>query len=166
MTSEQVKKFMAGLTAAGITKYQFSTDLGTHYYNNDRSINLIDTTTESVVNIRSRDKIATPAYPEGICIYVSDFGDIHEARFGASADQVKKFVESYGLSLTSDQLKIIVELDSGNYTINPATGNYNFIPLTDAELAKLSEEEKAKYQEEYEKYNPALSKGFPIRVDL
>lgn len=166
MTSEQVTKFMAGLTAAGITNYQFSTDLGTHYYNNDNAINLVDTASEAVINIRSRDKIATPSYSQGIAMFISDFGDIHEARFGATADQVKAFVKSYGLSLTNDQLKIVVELDSGNYTINPATGNYNFVPLTDAEFQKLSEEEQTEYLKKYNEYYPALNKGFPARIDL
>lgn len=165
MTSEQVTKLINGLKAAGISEYQFSTDLGTHYYNNEAAFNLIDTKSESVLNIRSRDKIATPAYSQGICVYLSDFGDIHEARFGATADQAKKFIESYGLSLDDDQLKILLELDNDNYTINPRTGNYIFTPLTPEEIEKLSDEEKAEYEKNREKYSPDLRKGTAARID-
>lgn len=165
MTSDVVKKLIAGLGAADIKNYQFTTDVGSHYYNNENAFNVIDMATESVINVRSREKIATPAYSQGIQVFVSNFGDIHEARFGATADQVKKFVESYGGSLNDDQLKILVELDSGNYTINPVTGNYNFIPLTDAQLEKLSEEERAEYEKEYKKHFPDLNKGFAARID-
>lgn len=164
MTSEQVTKLINGLEAAGIKKYQFSTDLGTHYYNNENAFNLIDTASEAVINVRSRDKIATPAYPEGICMYISDFGDIHEARFGATAEQAKKFIENYGFSLDDDQLKILLELDNANYTINPATGNYNFIPLTKAQIDELSDEEKEEYYKKYKEYFPDLSKGSAARI--
>lgn len=169
MTTDTMTKFQNALTAVGINDYQLSTDLGTHYYNNEKAIILVDNTTESVLNLRSKDKIGSPAYEGPICIYETDFADIHEARLGCNAEEAKKFVEAYGLSLTSDQFKILLDIESNNTNINSPRNYQKFHFLTEEEIAALSAEEKVKYESDLAKWNEShgdLKKGDSVTVKI
>lgn len=153
-------KFMDAINASGIKKYQFDTDLGTHYYNNDNSIIVIDQEESAVINIRKPFTSDTDCYNNKLMLYVSNFCDIHEARVGGDYETIKKFMESYGLPLDSEQLKILINIDRANYTIMPETGNYLSAPKikTQDEINKMSPEEKEQYEKEIAEYEESVKK--------
>lgn len=148
MNLSQTKKFLEALKTAGIKTYRFSTDLGTHYYNNEHSVIALDEANEMIYNLRTNNNIATPSFKGKIELFASDLADIHECGFAGGYDVVKKFIEAYGLPLDDDQLKVLIKIDTDNYDLKPATGDYvngGFKELSEEELAKLTEEEKAEY---------------------
>lgn len=157
MELSTAKKFMNALKESGITNYQFDTDLGTHYYNNSNSIVAIDESECAAINIRKIFTTNTDPYDRNLVVYISNFCDIHEARVGGTYEQIKKFIDAYGLSLTDDQLKILLNIDRSNYNIMPETGNYLAPEIkTIDEINKLTDEEKEKYFKEIENYEKAL----------
>lgn len=168
MTLEGAKKFIAALKSAGIKKYQFDTDLGTHYYNNDNAVNVLDESLSMVYNFRRGDTTSTPVYDEKILVLGSDLSDIHEARTSGNYEQIKKFIDAYGLNLNDDQLKVILNIDKHNYSLKPETGDYNnFKILSSDEIAKLSPVEKAQYEAELEEYNkPKLPDGVSAQLTI
>lgn len=162
---------LSALEAAGIKKYQFSTDNNNHLYNNDFAIVLDDTAHGQLVNIRKKSAVvgANP-YPGETLVTTSDYDSIHEMTFGGDYKMVKDFLDQLGLSLSKEQENILMKIDRSNYTVKPATGNYHpFKELTPEEYEALSEEEKkaydkAKYENDLEK--AAMSQGFAVHVTV
>lgn len=168
MTVNGVKAFLNGVKAAGITKYQYDTDLGTHYYNDPdaEAINVFDEKTETIVNFRSKVGNVSP-YEAPICIFASDIGDIHEARVACTREQVEKFINAYGLSLTSDELKVILNINANNYSIKPETGDYKFAYKTASEIAAMTPAEKTDYENRKKEYeDPSLGYRMPARITV
>ena len=174
MTSEQTKKTLEILKSLGITRYQFDTDLGTHYYNdNERNIATYSEEMDMIVNVRATLGYGTKIYDEPVMVFMSDPGDIHEFRFGADSETVKKFLEAAGLTLSKEDLQIIVNIDRNNVTIKPVTGDYvnGFTELTEEQLEKLSPEEKKEYEEklaayEERKLKEGLTQGAAAQITL
>ena len=146
------KKFIEALNSAGITDYQFDTDLGTHFYNNEYSSILLDETNETVYNVGRKMTLDDP-YAGRCLVMGADIDDIHEVRFGGSTEDVKKFFEAYGLKLDEEQMKKLLNIDKNNYDIKPITGDYvtlSFRYKSEKELALMTEEERASYQKALE----------------
>lgn len=161
MNVNQCKKWMAGIQAAGITMYQFDTDLGTHLMNDgENSIAIPVDDLNAVIGIRSIAYGGShTAYKEKVQTIMSDYNDIHEVRTCGTSEQILKLVAELGVSLSEDQVKIVVNIDKRNYDIKPMTGNYNgFKPLTQKQYEALSESEKAKYNSEKAAYEEEKAK--------
>lgn len=159
MDLSTAKKFLAACEAAGIKKYQFDTDLGTHYYNDDNSFVLLDEGEEAVVNVRKRTVTHADPYPNDVRVFVSNLADIHEARVGGSFLDIKKFIDAYGLSLNDDQLKILLSIDRANYSIMPMSEDYpGFCYKTEAQIANMTQEEKDQYEADLKAYEEAFVK--------
>ena len=167
MTLDGVNKFLDALKAAGIKEYQFDTDTDIHYYNNEtNSICVIDESTENVYNIRQKISNGLTPYPGNLYVQASHINDIHVARFGGSYEDIKKFIDAYGLNVTESQLKLLINIDKRNYNLKPLTGDYNFKILSNDEIEKLSPEEKADYEYQLEVLNGTkLPKGVSARIE-
>lgn len=155
MNVDQCKKWMAGVEAAGLTMYQFDTDLGTHLMNDGENAIVIPLhDLNAVVAIRSIAYGGShTGYKEKVQTILSDYSDIHEVITCGTSEQILKLVAELGASLTEDQVKIVVNIDKRNYDIKPMTGNYlGFKPLTQKQYEALSDEEKAKYDSEKTAY--------------
>lgn len=156
MTLSETKKFLQACEDAGITTYQFDTDLGTHFYNDSRGIIVIDEAEEEAINIRRKFQM-NDQYEGDIRIFVANLVDIHEIRVGGTLDQIKKFLNSRGVTLDEEQTKVLLKINNTNLRLNPPTGDYNnFRYLSDEQLAKLTDEEKEKYETERKKYEDYL----------
>lgn len=148
MTTEVAKKFLKAVETAGITSYELDTDIGTHLYNNpDTAIVKFDEATSSVVNLTdSRYGGSHNTYNGHIRAVVAHTDDIHEARIGGNRAQISSFLKAYGITLSDDELKLLITIDNSNVDIKPATGDYNrFKPLTKKQYDELSPEEKKAY---------------------
>lgn len=156
MNKTQCQKWMAALNAAELTSYQFDTDLGTHLMNDGKNAIAIPVDEiEAVLAIRTNNLAGSHnVYANNVQAVLSDYADVHEVRTAGTSDQIKKLVETLGVTLTDEQVKIIVEIDKRNYDIKPATGDYvnRFRYLTQKQYEALSEDEKAKYDSEKKKY--------------
>lgn len=162
MNANQAKKFFDALDAAGIKRYQCSTDLSTHLYNDGvRAIAKPDYKNEQIVAFRSVDYGGSvKRYDKNIQVVLSDFGDVHEVRAAGDYQQIVKFVESLGsISLNDDELKILLEIDKKNYDIIPETGDYNrFHYLSKKQYEALSKEDREKYDKEKAEYEEKKEK--------
>ena len=155
MNVDQCKKFMAGVESAEIKAYQFDIDDGTHLYHDGKTaIAIPNHDLGAVVAIRSSNFGGSHnAYTNKVQAVLSDYGDIHSVRASGTSEQITKFVAELGVTLTDEQLKVVVNIDKYNYDIIPATGNYlGFKPLTQKQYEALSDEEKAKYDSEKDAY--------------
>ena len=161
MNVDQCKKWMQAIKAAGIKTYQFDTDLGTHLYHDGvNAVAIPQHDLNAVVAIRANGFGGSHnTYKNNVQAVLSDYGDIHEVRTGGTSEQILKLVESLGVSLSDEEVKIVVNIDKGNYDIKPETGNYNqFHYLTQKQYEALSENEKAEYKSEKEKYEADKAK--------
>ena len=162
---------LSALEAAGIKKYQFSTDNNNHLYNNDFAIILDDTAHGNLVNIRKKSAVvgANP-YPGETLVTTSDYDSVHELTFGGDYKMVQAFLDQLGLSLSKEQEEILMKIDRSNYTVKPATGNYHpFKELTPEEYEALTPEEKAAYDKakrENDLEKAAMSQGFAVHVTV
>lgn len=174
MTSDQTKKVLSILKDLGIKRYEFDTDLGTHYYNDgERNIATYSEEMDMIVNVRATYGYGTKTYDEPIMVFMSDPGDIHEFRFGGDPEVVKKFLEASGLTLSKEDLQVIVNIDRNNVTIKPMTGDYvnGFTELTEKQLEKLSPEERKEYEEKLAEYkgrklSEGLTQGAAAQITL
>lgn len=161
MTVDQCKKWMDAIKAAGIKTYQFDTDLGTHLYHDGvNAVAIPAHDLEAVVAIRANTFGGSHnTYEHNVQAVLSHYGDIHECRTGGTSEQILTLVENLGITLTEEEVKIVVDIDKGNYDIKPETGNYHrFRYLTQKQYEALSDEEKAKYDSEKEKYEADKAK--------
>ncbi len=159
MTKDQVSKIVSALESAELKKYMVVDDINTRIYNSDNAIIKVDDADEMFVNIRANNVGGShKRFDSNIEVICMDFTDAHEFIVGADHQKIIKFVEELGLSLSDEEVKLIIELDNGNYNLIPPTGDYNrFVPLTEEQYERLSPEEKEKYDaekaahDEYEK---------------
>lgn len=166
MELSTTKKFLNAVKEAGIKKYQFDTDLGTHFYHDaERSLLILDEAESTIFNFRRRFAGQTEMeYNGNIRVYAAHLSDVHEVRVGGTYEEIKKFVDSYGLNLTTEDLKVLVKIDNTNRDIMPLTGDYissDFEEKSEEEIEKMSEEEKEKYLadlDNYKKYKGLSSK--------
>lgn len=167
MTLDQAKKFVDAVKAADIKEYCFFDDIQTRYYNNDNAFVIINDSDETLWNFR---KALHTESREGIAVISNNIEDIRRAQIISDADHIKKFAESYGLSLTDDQLKILLILNNTNKEVMPITGDYHnvFHTISKESYDALSDEEKAEYdaklKEESKRYD--LPKGVAAQITL
>lgn len=172
MELSTAKKFFNAIQSAGIKKYQLDTDLGSHYYNNENSVLVLDESESAVVNIKKRFTLDGDPYDGKLLLYISNLADIHEARVGGTYETIQKFIDAYGLSLTYEQLKIIVNIDKTNYNIMPESGDYlNFKYKSEEEIEKMEPEEKEAYEKEVAEYekslkNKGLTQGAAAQITI
>ena len=168
MTVESMNKFMDAVKAAGIKDWEVLTDTSpTHFYNNDTSFNVLDEANNIIYNFSQTITTVDSYGANQISVKGADLSDIHEVRFGASLEKTKAFIEAYGLSLTDDQLKILVKINGGNYNLKPLTGDYlTFKELSEEELNALSQEERDRYQEALDAFNSRKKIQMPVQVTV
>lgn len=162
MTTEQAKAFDQAVQAAGIKAYEFTTDLGTHLYHGGNAVAKIDYTHNCILNFRATDMGGRPnaSFNGNIQATLSNFDDIHEVRCAGDYDQITKFIDSIGsISLTDDELKLLLQIDKKNYNLIPETGDYNrFHYLSKKAYEALTDDEKKKYDEDKAAYEDAKEK--------
>ena len=172
MELSTAKRFFNAIENAGIKNFQVDTDLGTHYYNGENSVLILDEAESAVVNIRKRFTVDGDPYEGKLLLYVSNLTDIHEARVGGTYETILKFIKAYGLSLTDEQLKIILNIDKTNYNIMPESGDYLvFKYKTEEEIEKMKPEEKEAYEKEVAEYekslkNKGLTQGAAAQITI
>jgi hypothetical protein len=171
MELDTAKKFLSALDTVGLKDYEFVTDMSTRLLNNDTTaFCVVDEPGDSIYNFRKRLPSET-YYKDNIISIQAQFGDIHEARFAASYEKMKEFIEVYGLPISDDQLKILINIDNSNRDIKPSGGDYlfpsTFVELTEEEIALLDDESKAKYEKDLAtwKESKKLPKGVAARVN-
>ena len=93
---------------------------------------------------------------------MSDIIDIHRAEVQGDYEIIKKFIDAYGLSLTDDQLKVLITIDRNNTIVKPVTGDYTvtYHKLSEEEYNDLSEAKKKEYDEMVAKDQERLT-GLP-----
>lgn len=168
MQLSQVKSFINAVKESNINTYCFLDDIGTRYYNdNERSVVVVNESDSTLWNFRK----SLPTEPgNGILVSSNDINDIRRAQIVGNYNQIKEFVNKYGLSLTDDQLKILLVLDNVNKEVMPITGDYHniFHKLSKEEYEALTPEKKAEYDahvaEEEKRY--ALPKGTPAQITV
>ena len=127
------------------------TDDGPFVYKNDykNSFNIVSGS--NLINVSS----STPGSPFGydkIEVSLSEDVDVHTLKTAGTFEEMKQFLSDFGEALTSDQEKIMLKINGNHYNINPMTGDYNFVRLTDDEYAKLDSADKADYDAKLAKY--------------
>ena len=157
MTPEQCRKFMTAVEAADMRSYEFDCDTGTRYLQDGKTtITKVDDQDNQVVWFRNMGTYggATRQYEANVEIICSNFDDIHAVRTAGSYEQVKKFIESAGLDLSNDEMKVILTIDKHNVDIKPVTGDYvnDFKYLSKREYSELSDEDKKEYDAKKEAY--------------
>lgn len=167
MTNEQAKAFLDAIEAAEIKTFEFDTDLCTHLYNDGiHAIIKPNFDMNCAIGIRANDYGGSvKRYNHNVQVVLADFSDIHEARTAGSAKQIEKFLEAIGnITLTDEELKILVKIDNGNYDIIPETGDYNnqFHYLSKKQISQLTEEEQKKYKASKEKYEKEKREYIPV----
>lgn len=165
MTQEQCEKFLAAVEAAGIKSYRFTSDIGTHLYNDGTTaIAKPIYSIQAVVGLRrTKYSGAVQQFSGNINVDMIDFPDVHEILTGGSYNQIKTFCDTLGMDLNSDDLKILLEIDKGNYDIKPENGDYvnTFKYLSESQYEALSPEEKAEYDNKKAAYEKAKREYIP-----
>ena len=165
MTTGQCEAFLAGCEEAGITTYQFNTDLGTRLYNNGVSgVVKPDYTNECVVAFgRSNYSGAVKIYEANVRAIVADFADIHEIETAGSYEQIMTFASKFAIELSDEDKNLILQIDKKNYDIKPIQGDYahRFVYLSKKQYEALTDEEKAAYDEAKAKYEKEKAEYIP-----
>lgn len=158
MNNAQTKKFLDALDAAGIKKYEFDSDLGTHIYSDGENafIKYVEAD-EMLYGIRSThnagshnvyDYNTNPIHV--ICMWCED---AHECRTAGNYKQISTLLQELGATLSDEENKILLKITGMNSDIIPANGDYNrFVPLTEEQYNALTPEGKAKYDAEKAAY--------------
>ena len=164
-----IEKFLSACKSAEISEYRLSTDVGTHYYNNDSSVILLDKVEEAVLAIKQATVSPDQIGNDKLQVQIADLVDIHEATIFGSYDKIKNFASNYGLELSDEQIKILLKIDGSNYNLKPITGDYvnEFVELTEDELDNLSEEERADYEARLEEHKKVkLSNRMAAQISI
>ncbi len=146
MTGEQVKKFMQAVEDAEINTFAFVDDITAYYKNGESGICVYDEANNAVVSI-CQNNPGTAQQANPLRFMMADILDIHRAEVQGEYEQIKKFIDAYGLSLTDDQLKVLLTIDRHNTIVKPVTGDYTvtYVKLSKEEYDALTPEEKAEY---------------------
>ena len=164
MTTSSWQKFKAAIDAVGIKKYQIDSDTDYHLFNDADSAKVIvfDEGTETFYNFRQRVGNGADGWKDPVIVTAVEVSDIHMIKFGATADKIAEFIEQMGLNLDDDQKEAVININKGNYDINPMTGDYiltGFKVLSEEELEKLSPQEKIDYEKKLAIYNARQKMG-------
>jgi hypothetical protein len=164
MTDESWVKFKNAIDAVGIKKYQIDSDTDYHLFNDPDNAKVIvyDSPTSTFYNFRQRVGNGSDGWKDPIIVTAVEVGDIHMIKFGASASKIREFIAQMNLNLDESQEKAIININKGNYDINPITGDYilaGFKVLTEEEVAQLSPQEKIDYEKKLEIYNKRQKMG-------
>lgn len=148
------KKIIESLKSAELKTWEAISDTApTHFFNCDTSINVLDESNEILYNFAAPSGGTDPFANQRIVVKAANLADIHEVRFGGSLEEIKKFISDYGLLLDSEQEEILIKINSTNYYLKPLSGDYlSFRELSKDELAKLSDEDKQKYEAALKEY--------------
>ena len=166
MKASATKKFLEAVKAAGIKNFEFYTSPQTHLYNDGRSVVIFDEKEELVINFRRKISGSIDPYDANIRVYCADIADVHEVRTGGTLDQIKKFIESYGLELDDEQKMKILKINAGNYDIKPITKDYYvFTEKTEEEIEQMTPQQKAEY-EELLRANSGLGQGAAAQITV
>lgn len=157
MNSNQARKFMEAVEAAGIDKYSFNTDVTTAYYHDGKTCCVVpDYNLDGIHAFKKNNFSGAVSYFKGdnkkIAYYFSDFGDVHEVRTVGNMSQMKKFAEAMGITLTDDVINVFKWMEGSTSDLKPITGDYTFKYLTDEEYDKLTPEQKEAYDENKKQY--------------
>ena len=168
MNLNGMKKFMNALKTANIKNWEIVTAIGTHLYNNDYGVTVLDDSAETVYNF-SGSTCNSSAYIPGTDIVLkgANLAEVHEVRFGGTFSEMQKFIEAYGISLDEDQTKILINIYGSNYKLKPQTGDYLvFKELTEDEIAALTPEQKSDYMRAFEAYKKRNSFNGPAQITV
>lgn len=150
MDISTINKFKNAAEAAELPWIAVTDDVPFVYKNDyNNSFNVISG--NNVINV----SCSTPGSPFGyekVEVSLTEDVDIHTLKCAGTFAEMKKFLSDIGASLNSDQEKIMLKINGNHYNINPQTGDYNFVKLTDDEYAKLDAAAKADYDAELAKY--------------
>lgn len=167
MKNDSMKKFMNAIEKANIDTWEAVTAIMTHFYNNKYSFNVADFNVNALYNFARPTNNSTPYRYDQIVVKGASFDEVHEVRFGGSLEQVKKFIDAYGISLTDDQYKILVNINSNNYTLKPVQGDYlTFEELSDAEIAALTAKEKSDYYQALKEFKDRNKMTSAVQVTV
>ncbi len=161
MKGSQTRKVIDAFEAVGIKKYVFSTDMNTHYYNNDNAIIKYVDEDEMIYNIRANTRGGSQKTSEGNFEIAGAWcEDIHEVVAGVNYDQIDSLISELGMTLSDSDTKLILNINSHNYDIIPMTGDYvnAFHYLSKKEIEELSPEEKTEYEAKLKAYEDAKAK--------
>lgn len=156
MQTSQVKRFLDIVNDLDIKNFEMFDDIGTRYYNNETGFILLSESTDEVIHVR---KALHMEEHSGSLVQVNDTADIRRCIVHGSKEVIKKFIDKYGLSLTDDQVKILLINDVTNKEVMPITGDYHniFHKLSKESYDALTPDEKAKYdaaiEEEKKRYD-------------
>ena len=148
MTESQVTNFLSAIESAEIDNFCFVDDITCYYKNSDAGVVVYDDSNKAIVSIQLNS--ATSAQLSNpLKFQMCDILDIHRAEVSGTYEIIKKFIDAYGLSLTDDQLKVLLKIDRNNTISKPVTGDYStsYRKLSPEEYAALTEEEKKEYDE-------------------
>lgn len=148
MTVAQAKKFIDAITTAGIKQYEMITDISNHFYNNANAVIKLDETNGVVWNICASPTTGSAGkLGRRIVFNSSATEDIHEAKTWCNYEEAVKFINAIGLSLTDDEMKIVVSIAGAAQPIVVDRDYVEFVELTSDQIAKLSPIEKENYLE-------------------
>lgn len=153
MKLSQIQAIMSVVNDMEIKDYSFLDDIQTRYYNSDRASIIIDEGREMIWNIRKT--LPQESFGDGapITIIGNDMEDMRRFQFYSDAKTVQEFAEQLGLTLTDEDKKKLLILNTTNKEVKPLTGDYTnvFHVISQEAYDKLSPEEKAAYDEKLAK---------------
>ena len=154
MTKEVCQKIFDAMESAGITTFEILTDGSFIRARNNEFDTVKWDGDETFICIRSEKTPSATGFGGNIRISAIHMDQVEEIRVGGNLKEMKAYIEALGFSLTEEETKKIVKIESySNRTINPPTGDYfNFNYLTEEEYNALTPEEKAEYDKKKNAY--------------
>ena len=164
MKSSEVTKFINAVKNAELTVWTAITDMSTHFWHNPDQNQLIFSDGDTLAHVRFNRQQEGPGK---VFLDYASVDDIHEVRTSGSPDKIKAILEELGMTVTDDDVKIIIRMSGAERDIIPPTGNYlgkDFIYLSEKQLERLTPEEREKYEiekAEWEAYLKEKEKSIP-----
>lgn len=171
MKAGVLSSFISAVEDADIKVWSACIDTQVVYHHDPDNKNIIKCSGDTVATVRFNRQNDGPGKVYMSC---SDVEDIHEVRTSGDFNQIKQVLEALGISITDDDMKILVAINAAERDIIPPTGDYNgphFVYLTEQQYDALSDDAKAKYdqeKEEWEEYLKVKEKTIhsPVQVTL
>ena len=169
MEANTATKIYDALQAAEIKNYGILTDEAYHFYNNDNGF-ITKSGDDFVAVCKKSPVIGAEPYPGQAIARAFSSTSIVYFEVGGGYEEIEKFFDELGVSITDEQKAVLLKIDRTNYNVIPETGDYHpFKELTPEEYDALSDEEKAAYdaakKEDYAVKN-GIHGGFTCRVDV
>lgn len=172
MTKAQISKFLNAAESAEIKEYAFYDDIQTKMNNHERAIIIYDEANSALINIKQTQPtgVLRENSNNNVTFMMQNIDDIRRAEVYGNYEAIKKFIDAYGLSLTNDQLEIVLKIDRNNLIVNPQTGDYHniFHQVSKETYESFTPEQKAEYDkhmaEEKKRYD--LPVGTAARITL